>query len=82
MIFPKVFFDANDGSFEQGYWLGFDRSRNDLEALGEALRDGTRVIIIMPDELQMEAFLRFDPGEAVWWGDPIEGTFIYLDGSA
>jgi hypothetical protein len=31
---PKVFFDPNDGSFEKGYWLRFDLSWKDFNALG------------------------------------------------
>lgn len=75
-------FDTNDGSLEHGYWLGFDQSRKDLEALGDELRDGTTVTIYMPDELEMTATLRFDAAEKVWWGDALAGTIKYLDGSA
>jgi hypothetical protein len=81
MSFPKVFFDTNDGSIECGYWLGFAQSRKDLEAIGDALHEGTTVIIYMPDELETTATLRFDATERVWWADPIEGTITYLDGS-
>ena len=48
---------------EQGYWLGFSRSRKDLEALGDELREGITVTIYMPDELEMTATLTFDPVE-------------------
>jgi hypothetical protein len=40
----EVTFDTN-GSMEHGYWLGFERSRRDLESLGDELRNGTRVTI-------------------------------------
>jgi len=82
MTRPRVFFDTNDGSMEQGYWLGFEQSRNDLGALGGALRPGTIVTIYMPDELEMAAALRFDDTEKVWWADPVGDTVTYLDGSA
>ena len=82
MTRPRVFFDTNDGSMEQGYWLGFEQSRNDLGALGGALRPGTIVTIYMPDELEMAATLRFDDTEKVWWADPVGDTVTYLDGSA
>jgi hypothetical protein len=82
MSFPRVFFDTNDGTPEDGYCLGFDQSRNDLEALGDDLRDGTKVTLYMPDELEMTATLRFDPTEKVWWADPIDGVITHLDGSA
>ena len=63
MSFPRVFFDTNDGTMEQGYWLGFSRSQNDLKALGDELREGITVTIYMPDELEMTATLTFDPVE-------------------
>ena len=75
-------FDTNDGSMEHGYWLGFDQSRKDLEALGDELRQGTTVTIYMPDELEMKATLRFDAAGEVWWADAVAGTVKYLDGSA
>ena len=82
MSLPRVFFDTNDGTMEDGYWLGFDQSWTDLQALGDELREGTRVTIYMPDELEMTATLRFDASEKVWWAKPVEGTIAYLDGSA
>ena len=81
MPLPRIMFDTNDGLMEDGYWLGFNRSRKELEALGDALRDGTTVIIYMDEELEMEAALRFDTAEDVWWADPVDGTIKYLDGS-
>jgi hypothetical protein len=81
MTLPRVFFDANTGSMEDGYWLGFDKSRKDLEVLGDKLREGTRVIIYMPDEFEMDATLRFDAVEAVWCAEPVADSIRYLDGS-
>jgi hypothetical protein len=82
MSFPKVFFDTNDGTIEQGYWLGFDRSRRDLAALGDELREGTTVTIYMPDELEMTATLRFNATEKVWCAQPVDGTITCLGSSA
>jgi hypothetical protein len=81
MSLPRVFFDANDGTMEHGYWLGFDRSLSDLQALGEELREGTRVTIYMPYELEMTATLRFDAIQKIWWAKPVGGTITYLEGS-
>ena len=81
MSLPLVFFDTNDGSMEHGYWVGFDQSRKDLAALGDKLREGSKVIIHMQDELQMTATLRFDAAANVWWADPVAGTASYLGGS-
>jgi hypothetical protein len=78
---PRIFFDSNDGSMEQGYWLGFETSKRDLAALGPACVDGLQVIIRMPDEFEVLATLRWDSEGGVWWGDPVPGTIRYLDGS-
>jgi len=67
---------------EHGYWLGSDRSRRDLKALGSALSQGTAVIVYMPNELEMTASLRFDANEDVWWADTVADTIKYLDGGA
>ena len=69
-------------SMEHGYWLGSDRSRRDLKALGSALSQGTAVIVYMPNELEMTASLRFDANEDVWWADTVADTIKYLDGGA
>jgi hypothetical protein len=80
---PRVMFDTNEGSMAGGYWL----SKRDLEAIGPALKQGLRVIIYMPDELEMEAILEFDYAgsswreEGSWIGRPVPGTVKYLDGS-
>jgi hypothetical protein len=82
MMLPRMFFDTNDGSMEDGYRLGFDQSRKDLDALGTALRDEAAVTIYMPKELQMTATLRLDPNGDAWWADPVADTITHLDGSA
>jgi hypothetical protein len=80
-----VFFDTNSGSMEHGYWLGFEQSARDLEAIGVELREGLKVMIRMPDELEMMATLhrgdRFGVGQSDWWAAPIADTLRYLDGS-
>ena len=86
MTHPKVFFDPNCGTAESGYPLDYNQSGKDLLALGYALRDGTRITIVDPNELEMDATLRlgpslFDPDENVWFADPIAGTVRYLDGT-
>ena len=81
MSHPRIFFDTNVGTQESGYWLGFERSKAELEQNGEAVAEGAAVMIYMPDELQMIATLRFDRRERVWFADPIPGTIEYLDGT-
>ena len=82
MSLPRIFFDTNDGTEPGGYWLGFERSKADLAAHRLAVSDGARVVIYMPDELEIEAVLRFESSEQVWWADPVPGTLRYLDGTA
>ena len=78
---PRILFDTNVGSQETGYWLGFDRSKAELERNRKAVTDGAAAVIYMPDELEMMATLRFDRRARVWWADPIPRTIKYLDGT-
>lgn len=87
MALPTIFFDPNCGTAEGGYPLDYDQSRKDLATLGDALKEGTKVTIVDPDQLEMDATLRsgpslFDPNETIWFADPLVGTLRYLDGSA
>jgi hypothetical protein len=81
MSLPRVFFDTNGGNMERGYWLGFERSKEDLERHRAGVAEGAVVVIYMPDELEMVATLRFDPSERIWWADPTPGTIRYPDGT-
>ena len=78
---PRIFFDTNVGSQESGYWLGFERSKAEIERSGSAVADGAAAVSYMPDELEMMATLRFDRRARVWWADPVPGTIKYLDGT-
>jgi len=82
MPLPRIFFDANAASDEGGYFLWFDTSRADLARNRDAVVEGARVIIYMPDEFEMEATLRLDESGGFWCADPVPGTIKYLDGSA
>ena len=73
---PRIFCDANDG-----FWLYADASRRDLEALGNRLSNGVRVILFMPQEFEIEAILSFDAKQGCWVGEPLRETIRYLDGS-
>jgi hypothetical protein len=77
----RIFFDANDGTMELGYNLNFPTSKKDLDAVGNDLSDGLHVIIYSPNELEMEAILKFDHKLGFWVGRPIPGTITYLDES-
>ncbi len=81
-LLPRIYFDTNEGSHEGGYWLILDQSKKDLAALGERLRDGEKVLICMPNDLEMVARLRFEHADDMWgprWvADPVEGTIKHL----
>jgi hypothetical protein len=74
MSLPRIFFDTNDGSQEGGDWLGFRRSAEDFNRHKGEISEGAKVIIYMPDELEMVATLRFDAEDGVWWADPVPDT--------
>ena len=81
----RVFFDSNAGT-QEGYWLWFEQSERDLNAIGHALKDGLEIVIYMPGELEMRANLRWGTGPfnshtECWWAEPIPNTIRYLDGS-
>ena len=78
---PRIFFDSNEGTLQNGYWLNLPTSRRDLEKLGEQLREGLHVLLHMPTEFEVEAVLTFDREFNLWVGMPVASTLRYLDGS-
>ena len=74
---PRVMFDCNDGSHEGGWTLCFDQSIRDLEAVVD-LKDGTRVLLYMIDDLEVEAELKFDKKLGCWLGFPT-APYRHLD---
>jgi hypothetical protein len=78
----RIFFDGNDGSMIRGWELRFQQSIEDMAAIGSDLREGLHVIIYSPNELEMEAILKFEESIGYWIGIPVPGTIKYLDGSA
>ena len=75
---PCIFFDTNEGTHEHGYLLWLPKSKADLEALGDRLRDGLQVMIVMPDELEMLAILRWAAADGAWVAHPVPGTLRYI----
>ena len=75
----RIFFDGNDGSTRDGFELRFRKSLEDLAKMGDELREGNHVIIYSPNELEMEAVLKFDKEIGFWKGMPVAGTIKYLD---
>lgn len=80
MSLHRVFFDSNNSLDGVRYDLGLPAAMHDLSRIPD-LRDGVRVIICMPNELEMEAILEYDQALGRWGALPIEGTIRYLDGS-
>ncbi len=77
----RVSFDTNEGSHDIGYWLHLPNSLLDIASIGNNIHDGLHVIIYMPDELEMEAVLKFDKEGGFWKAIPIPDTIKHLDGS-
>lgn len=73
----RVYFDSNNGNMEWGYNLNLEASRNDLALIGKHICNGLRVIIYMPDELEMEAEIEYLSKLKYWKAIPIEGTMRY-----
>jgi len=66
----RILFDSSAGNSELGYLLWFDKSRQELNCIGSELRECLRVLIYMPDELELEAELKFDIDLGCWRGIP------------
>ena len=68
----RVFFDVNAGTYESGYLLWFDKSRDDLAGITEPLREGLQVVIYDSDgELEFVAWLARDDQFDCWRAMPI-----------
>jgi hypothetical protein len=78
-LLSRIYFDTNERPDGDRYGLWLSTSLADIESIGGELRDGLHVIIYMPDELEMEAVLQFDPEWAAWTARPVKGTITYLD---
>jgi hypothetical protein len=73
----RVFFDSNTGNEQEGYVLDFEQSKLDIKKMGSRARDGTVILLYMPDELEVKAEMRFDPALDCWRGFP-KGEFKVL----
>lgn len=78
----RVFFDGNSGPGDTPddprFGLWFETSLQDLAALGDELKDGLRIIIYSPGELEMEAVLEFDAKHDAWMAIGDGATIRYL----
>jgi len=74
---PRVWFSGNDRAAINLYGLWLPRSVADLERLGGELREGLRVIIHEPGELEMEAILSYSPEFEAWVARGDEDTLVY-----
>ena len=73
----RIFFDSNSGDEVSGYVLAFELSKQDIRKMRSRVRDGAIVLLYMPDELEVEARLKFDHDMKCWRGIPI-GPFKIL----
>lgn len=67
----RIFFDTNAGTKREGYILWFEKSREDIERISPEERDGALVILYMPNELELEAYLKRDEEAGFWRGIPV-----------
>jgi hypothetical protein len=76
-----VFFDSNDSNGDGDFFLTTSRSEKDLSGIGADLKDGLRVMLVMPDEFEVEGALCFDARLKCWLGRADFATIRYLNGS-
>jgi len=66
----RVFIET-DNTAKADYWLHHPRSGADLEAMGETLADGVRVILHGPAGGELIAILRFQAEVNCWVAYPV-----------
>ena len=71
----RVYFDANE-AYGERYDLGIPGAQVDLASIPGGPKNGRRVILYTPGELEMEAELEFVEEHGLWVGRPIEGTTV------
>ena len=64
-------FIASDNPDRLDYWLHDRRSEADLEAMGEDLREGVRVLLYRPGAFEIGAVLRFQAEVNCWVAYPV-----------
>ena len=67
---PSVFIPTNDAT-RADYWLHDPRSVADLEAMGDALREGVAVTLQTPNGAALPAQLRFQAEVNCWVAYPV-----------
>ena len=72
----RIYADFNNVDEDGRVWLNTAAALADIGAYQGSLTEGMRVILYMPNELEVEATLGFD---GVWNGLPDWGTLHYLD---
>jgi hypothetical protein len=76
----RICFDSNEGTLDGRYGLWLPASQSDLALIpASRLQDGLRVIIYMPDELQIEATLKYDAARQSWTAQPDLRTVRHCD---
>lgn len=73
----RVFFDVNEGN-QCGYKLNLPHSIIDISSIDDGIKDGMRIIIYMPDELEMEAIAKYSENYNCWIAIPILSTLKHV----
>jgi hypothetical protein len=74
----RIYFDTNEGTHRHGYYLWLSESKNDLKVMGNDAKEGVKVVLYMPNELELEACLTYDNERDCWLGMPCETAVKYL----
>jgi hypothetical protein len=74
----RIYCAWNNRIDEKRFDLGCPGSRNDIERQAGELRDGMRVLLYEPDELDAEGTIEFDPTTARWVAIPDWSTMRYI----
>jgi hypothetical protein len=71
----RIFFDANSRDPDGRYIL----NPGETEPWADALHDGLLVVLYTPNELELEAVLKFDHEWSFWTASYVVGTLRHLD---
>jgi hypothetical protein len=70
----RIYFDGNSRTDIGCYWLGLNRSREDLAKIPGGPKEGVMVTIYEIGEIEMEATLEWDATLQAWTAREVPGT--------
>ncbi len=74
MLVHRIYFDSNDRTEVNVYGLWLNTSKEDLAKIPGGPQEGTKVVIYMTGEIEMEATLEWNARWNAWTARAIEGT--------